>query len=87
MALASKIGFLLAGTGVAHFAVPDTFEQLSKPVFPTDTREWVYRNGAAEVGIGLALMLRRTRKLGTLALLGYGGWLGSRVAAANSGAR
>lgn len=83
---ASKIGLLLAATGAAHFAAPDTFEQISKPVFPTDTRDWVFRNGASEVAIGLALMLRPTRKLGVLALLGYGGWLGSRAAAASSSA-
>ncbi|MDT4894815.1 MAG: hypothetical protein QOE97_3850 [Pseudonocardiales bacterium] len=83
MALISlpKIGVLLAATGAAHFATPETFEQISKPLFPTDTRDWVLRNGAAEVGLGLGLMLRRTRKLAVVGLLGYVGFLGSRAAA------
>ena len=84
MALASKIGFLLAATGAAHFAAPEQFAQISKPLFPTDTSDWVLRNGASEVAIGLALMVPPTRKLGAVALLGYVGWLGSRAAAATS---
>lgn len=75
------IGLLVAATGAAHFAAPATFEQVSKPVFPDDTRDWVMRNGAAEVALGLALVPRRTRKLGILGLFGYTGWLASRVAA------
>jgi uncharacterized membrane protein len=77
----SAFGALLAITGAAHFAAPEKFEQISKVAFPDDTRDWVNRNGATEVAIGLALLVKPTRKLGVLALLGYGGWLGSRVAA------
>lgn len=73
------IGLALAATGAAHFAVPETFEQVSKPVFPDDTREWVMRNGATEVALGLALLPKRTRKLGVVGLLGYTGWLVSRA--------
>lgn len=81
---AGKIGFLVAATGAAHFVVPDAFEELTKPVFPNDTKEWVTRNGACEVAIGAAMMLKPTRKLGKLGLLGYLGWLGYNAANAQS---
>lgn len=77
----ARTGFVLAATGAAHFAKPEVFEQLTKSAFPEDTRNWVYRNGATELGIGLAMMGRKTRKLGVLALLGYVGFLGSRAVA------
>lgn len=78
MALLStgKIGFLVAATGVAHFVKPDAFAELTARAFPENTQDWVMRNGAAETGIGLAMMVRPTRTLGVLALLGYTGWLG-----------
>jgi uncharacterized membrane protein len=86
MALLStgKVGFLVAATGAAHFAFPEAFEGVTKTAFPKDTSAWVLRNGATETGIGLAMMLPPTRKLGVLALLGYGGWLGYNAANAQS---
>jgi uncharacterized membrane protein len=86
MALLStgKIGFLVAATGVAHFAAPEAFEQVTAKAFPTNTRDWVVRNGATETGIGLAMMLKPTRSLGVLALLGYTGWLGYNAVNAQS---
>lgn len=84
MALTGKLGFLVAAVGAAHFAVPDKFEELTKQAFPSDTAEWVKRNGAAETAIGVAMMLRPTRKLGVLALLGYTGWLGYNAANAQT---
>jgi hypothetical protein len=80
MALTGKLGLLVAAAGVAHFAAPDKFEQLTKQAFPTNTADWVKRNGAAETAIGMAMMVRPTRKLGVLALLGYTGWLGYNTA-------
>jgi uncharacterized membrane protein len=80
-----KIGFLVAATGVAHFVKPDTFAELTARAFPENTQDWVMRNGATETGIGLAMMLKPTRKLGVLALLSYTGWLGYNAAnAANA---
>jgi uncharacterized membrane protein len=78
MALLStgKVGFLLAALGTAHFALPDAFEGVAKVAFPENTKDWVLRNGAAETAIGVAMMLKPTRKLGVLGLLGYTGWLG-----------
>jgi len=86
MALLStgKLGFLVAATGAAHFVAPDVFEDVTKMAFPQDTAEWVKRNGATESAIGVAMMLKPTRKLGVLGLLGYVGWLGFNAANAQS---
>jgi uncharacterized membrane protein len=84
MALTGKLGFLVAAVGAAHFAAPDKFEELTKQAFPTDTAQWVKRNGATEAAIGVAMMLKPTRKLGVLALLGYTGWLGYNAANAQT---
>ncbi|HEY3014214.1 MAG TPA: hypothetical protein VGJ41_03850 [Nocardioides sp.] len=79
MSLPRLLGGLIAATGAAHFAAPKAFEPVSSLAFPNDTRSWVYRNGAAEVAIGAALMTRKTRKLGLAGLAAYGAFLGSRV--------
>jgi uncharacterized membrane protein len=86
MALLStgKVGFLLAAIGAAHFAAPDAFEEVTKAAFPDNTKDWVMRNGATEAAIGVAMMLKPTRKLGVLGLLGYTGWLGYNAVNANS---
>jgi uncharacterized membrane protein len=86
MALLStgKIGFLVAAAGAAHFAAPEAFESVTAKAFPDNTRDWVMRNGATETGIGLAMMLKPTRSLGVLALLGYTGWLGYNAVNARS---
>ena len=73
---ARKVGFLLTALGAAHFATPEAFEEVTRTAFPENTKEWVVRNGAAEAAIGVAMMLKPTRKLGLAGLLGYTGWLG-----------
>jgi len=85
MALLSvpRIGLLIAAVGAAHFAAPDAFEEVTRVAFPENTKEWVQRNGASEIAIGSALMLKKTRKLGLAALLGYTGWLGYSAVNAN----
>jgi uncharacterized membrane protein len=74
-------GLLLAGTGAAHFAAPQVFDPISKAAFPEDTRQWTYRNGAIEVGLGLALTTKKTRLLGLAGTAGYAYWLAGRVRA------
>lgn len=80
MAILAKFGLLLTGVGAAHFVVPEFFESVTKLAFPVDTAEWVKRNGGAEVGLGLAMVLPPTRKLALLGLAGYTGWLGYNAA-------
>jgi uncharacterized membrane protein len=76
MALTGKLGLLVAAVGAAHFAAPEAFEGVTRTVHPKDTQDWVLRDGASEVAIGLAMMVPFTRRLGVLSLLGYAGWLG-----------
>lgn len=79
---ARRVGFLLAASGAAHFARPQAFVPITQQAFPKDTESWVMRNGATETGLGLALMGRRTRRLGVIGLLGYVGFLGYKGATA-----
>ena len=65
-------------------AAAEAFEPITAKVFPNDTSDWVKRNGAAETGIGLAMMLKPTRSLGVLGLLAYTGWLGYNAANAQT---
>jgi hypothetical protein len=77
--LPKLIGLAIAGTGLAHFAVPQAFESITKPAFPENTREWIYANGATEALIGVAIFNSRTRVYGLVGLAGYVGFLGSRA--------
>lgn len=72
-------GLLLAGTGAAHFAAPHLFDPLSRAAFPDDPRQATYRNGAIEVGLGLALTSRKTRLVGLAATGAYAYWLTDRI--------
>lgn len=68
---ATIAGLTLAGAGLAHFAVPQLFEGLTKPAFPTNTRQHVYIDGGIETAVGLGLAAQRTRKLAIAGLIGY----------------
>jgi uncharacterized membrane protein len=76
MSIVGKLGLLVAGVGAAHFVAPEAFEDVTKIAFPQETDKWVLRDGASEVLIGSLMVLKPTRKLGVVALLGYAGWLG-----------
>ena len=69
-------GLGIAATGAAHFVAPELFRDLTKMAFPNDTEEWIKRNGATELALGLAVALPATRKLGFAGLGAYGAWLG-----------
>ncbi len=72
-------GLGLLGMGLAHFAMPDAFEQLSAVAFPRDTRRHVYVDGAIETALGLGLLVPSTRRLASVGALGYVGYLGANV--------
>lgn len=55
---------LLVGMGILHFAQPKPFDALIPPQLPGPERAWTYASGAAELGVGLAVALPRTRRLG-----------------------
>jgi hypothetical protein len=71
-------GTALAFVGASHFVTPGLYEPATTLAFPTNTRDWVYRNGATEVVLGLTLRSRRTqlRRLSVAGIAGYLLWLG-----------
>lgn len=76
---ATIAGLALAAAGLAHFLAPQLFEGLTKPAFPTDTRQHVYLDGGIETAVGLGLAARQTRKLALVGLLGYLVYLAANV--------
>jgi uncharacterized membrane protein len=72
-------GLAMAGAGLAHLVKPEAFEQVTAVAFPENTQQHTYIDGAAETALGLALALRKTRKLAVIGLLGYGGYLAANV--------
>ena len=56
------------GAGSMHFARPDFFESIVPDWFP-DAKAANYVSGAAEIGLGLGLLPRRTRKLSAYGLI------------------
>jgi uncharacterized membrane protein len=72
-------GLALAGVGVAHLVKPDAFKEITARMFPEDTEQHVYMDGAAETALGLALAVPKTRKLAVIGLLGYGGYLAANI--------
>ena len=64
---ASKMGAMLVGMGLLHFAVPKPFDSIVPTELPGDARFYTHASGAAEVATGALLLVPRTRKLGALA--------------------
>ncbi|MGH1565525.1 hypothetical protein [Mumia sp. DW29H23] len=83
--LAPIAGTVVAATGAAHFVAPQAFASINQAAFPQNTGEWIKRNGATELALGLGLLSRRTRKLAAVGLVAYSAFLGSRVAANRKG--
>lgn len=77
--LPRAVGLGIAGTGLAHFTSPALFVPITKGPFPKNTRQWIYANGVTETVIGLAIANRHVRGLGVVGLVGYVGFLASRV--------
>lgn len=77
---ATVAGLVLAGAGVSHFVAPALYEGLTKPAFPTNTRQHVYVDGAIETAVGLGIASPKTRKLALFGLLAYLLYLAGNVA-------
>lgn len=77
---ATVAGLALAGAGVSHFVAPALYEGLTKPAFPTNTRQHVYVDGAIETAVGLGIASPKTRKLALFGLLAYLLYLAGNVA-------
>jgi uncharacterized membrane protein len=77
-------GVALAAAGIAHFAKPDAFDEITKTAFPEDVRKYTFINGGIETALGVALANRSTRRLGLVGMLGYGAYLGAAVLRKNA---
>ncbi|MFF0491843.1 hypothetical protein ACFYTQ_22670 [Nocardia sp. NPDC004068] len=64
---ARPLAALLLGMGVLHFVIPAPFDSVIPRGLPGRPRTYTYASGVAELGVGTAIALPRTRRLG--------GWL------------
>ena len=60
--MAKALSGLLIFMGVLHFVAPKTFDEIIPKEIPGDPRQLTYASGAAEIGIGAALLPTRTRR-------------------------
>jgi uncharacterized membrane protein len=71
MATSQRPALLLAGVlgtmAVLHLAVPKPFDGLIPASLPGSRRAWTYGSGVAELAVGVAVAVPRTRRLGGLA--------------------
>ncbi|GGL09261.1 DoxX family protein [Nocardia jinanensis] len=61
---ALRLAALLLGAGVLHFVAPKQFDATVPPQLPGKARTYTYWSGVAEIGVGTALLIPRTRRLG-----------------------
>ncbi|MDT4937870.1 MAG: hypothetical protein QOG80_1541 [Pseudonocardiales bacterium] len=50
-----------------HFVVPRFYDRMIPPALPGTPRAWTYGSGVAEMAVGAAVALPRTRRTGALA--------------------
>ncbi|WP_405020973.1 hypothetical protein OHV05_32935 [Kitasatospora sp. NBC_00070] len=68
---AALLAGLLLGAGAAHFARPGQFDAIVPRALPGEPRAWTYASGVAELALGAAVAVPRTRRLGALAAAGF----------------
>lgn len=61
---AAALAGLLIGSGGLHMVRPQFFDPLVPPQLPGSARDWTYASGVAELGVGLALAVPATRRVG-----------------------
>ncbi|MFE0028160.1 hypothetical protein [Amycolatopsis sp. NPDC059021] len=59
-------GLLVTG-GILHFVMPKPYDGLIPKQLPGSARAWTYGSGVAEIAVGAAVAVPRTRRLGGLA--------------------
>ena len=64
---ASRMGAMLVGMGLLHFAAPKAFDSIVPTELPGDARFYTHASGVGEMITGGLLLVPRTRKLGALA--------------------
>jgi uncharacterized membrane protein len=66
-ATAQRMGAMLVGMGVLHFAAPKPFDSIVPAELPGSARFYTLASGVAEAATGAMLIAPRTRRLGALA--------------------
>ncbi len=61
---ATVLAGALIGAGATHAVVPSFFDAIVPPWIPGPPRFWTYASGVAEVAVGAAVAVPRTRRLG-----------------------
>lgn len=61
---ALRLAALLLGAGTMHFVAPKFFDSTIPTQLPGEARTYTYVSGVAELAIGTALAVPRTRRLG-----------------------
>jgi uncharacterized membrane protein len=64
---AKRMGALLIGMGVLHFAAPKPFDSICPNELPGSPRFYTLASGVAEAATGAMLLAPRTRRLGATA--------------------
>ncbi|CAN5212514.1 membrane protein [soil metagenome] len=64
---AYRMGAMLIGIGVLHFAAPQSFDTIVPVELPGSQRFYTYASGVAEVATGALVLAPRTRRVGALA--------------------
>ena len=57
---------ILATAGIAHFVVPNGFDDIVPRALPGSPRIWTYVSGVAELAVAIGVALPRTRRIGAL---------------------
>lgn len=61
---AAALAGLLISSGGLHMVQPQFFDPMVPPQLPGSARDWTYASGVAELGVGLALAVPATRRVG-----------------------
>lgn len=61
---ARALSGLLVGAGLLHILAPKYFDSIVPPALPGEARNYTYASGVAEIAVGTALLVPRTRRLG-----------------------
>ncbi len=61
---ALRLAALLLGAGTMHFVRPEPFDGIVPRGLPGDARTYTYASGVAEIVVGIALTVPRTRRIG-----------------------
>jgi uncharacterized membrane protein len=66
---AQRMGAMLVGMGVLHFAAPKPFDSIVPAELPGNARFYTLASGVAEAATGALLLVPRTRRIGALAAI------------------